>query len=182
MLLGTLNIVNAAEQFQADTEDQKVIASKEEIAEIRLYQPEDKEFIKQQFAKNSKMLIPTTPDYDVDYLLDTNTPHILYKEHSGKVITKVLCYKKQQVGFGSCYMHTDTRGDILFVAIDKKFRGKKLAEIIVKTHMEDLKKLGAKRVELWVVNTNTAAHKLYTRLGFKKSEKNEICTRLFINT
>lgn len=79
-------------------------------------------------------------------------------------------------------MHTDTRGDILFVAIDKKFRGKKLAEIIVKTHMEDLKKLGAKRVELWVVNTNTAAYKLYTRLGFKKSEKNEICTRLFINT
>ena len=94
MLLGTLNTANATEQFQAGTEEPKVIASKEEIAEIRLYQPEDKEFIKQQFAKNSKMLIPTTPDYDVDYLLDTNTPHILYKEHSGKVITKVLCYKK----------------------------------------------------------------------------------------
>lgn len=153
--------------------------------EMREYNPGNKPFITQEIKANREVLIPETPDYDIDFFLDTKTPSPIpyYAQYTGKVIIKVLYYNNQEVGFGSCYMRTKKCGDIIFVAVNENFRGKRLAEIIIKTQIDDLKKQGAQRVELWVVKANEPACKLYTRLGFKEStkDKDELCMRLFKN-
>ncbi len=130
----------------------------------------DKEFIKQQFKENWYLLI-SSPDYDIDHMLDTRSPHKLDIKHLGSLIIKVLYYNNQPAGFGACYMDSKTRGDILFVEVAKEFRGKKLAESIVKTQIEDLKKEGALSVKLATRTDNKSAQKLYLRLGFKETHR-----------
>ncbi len=140
--------------------------------EMREYTEQDKEFIKQQFKENWALLI-SSPDYDIDDMLTTNSPHVDDFKHRGKLITKVLYYNGERAGFGSCYMDTNVRGDILFVEVDKNFRGKRLAETIVNTQVEDLKKLGATTVKLATRTDNFTAQKVYTRLGFTETHRSK---------
>lgn len=173
---GAFYVINKQVQFPARTDStltSTLNINENSAPEMRHYDAQrDKEFIKRQFKENWDMLI-SSPDYSIDDMLDNNSPHQSDIKHRGKLITKVLYYQGQQAGFGSCYMDTDVRGDILFVEVDKNFRGKKLAETIVKTQIEDLKNLGAKTVKLCTRVDNFIAQKLYTRLGFKETHRSK---------
>jgi len=139
--------------------------------EMRPYVAErDKPFIKQQFKENWYLLI-SSPDYDIDQMLDNRSPHPQDIKHIGSLIIKVLYYNDQPAGFGACYMDSTTRGDILFVEVAQEFRGKKLAEAIVKSQLQDLFNAGAHSVKLATRTENERAQKLYTRLGFTETHR-----------
>lgn len=125
-----------------------------------------KGFIKRQFKENWYWLI-SSPDYDVDHMLDTGTPHTYEPQYAGKLKTVVLQDETgTPAGFGSYYMRAPGVGDILFIEVDQNFRGKRYAGKIVEHALDDLKKMGAKVVKMATRTDNLKAQKVYERLGF----------------
>jgi ribosomal protein S18 acetylase RimI-like enzyme len=132
------------------------------------YIPEKhKAFIKEQFKQNWYWLI-SSPDYDVDYMLDTRSPNNYEPNYKGKLSIIMLQEENQLVGFGAYYMKHSFEGAILFIDIDKNFRGKRYAEKLVTYAEQDLKKMGAKIVKLATWIENASSRKLYTRLGYQE--------------
>ena len=87
----------------------------------------------------------------------------------GKLKFKVLRDQSTFVGFTAYYKKTPVTGIILFVAVKPNMRGKRYGEILVKTALEGLKKLGVQEVELVTRTSNHAAQKLYKRSGFHET-------------
>lgn len=86
--------------------------------------------------------------------------------YPGKLKFKVLRDHGTFVGFTAYYKINARVGKILFVAVHPQMRGKRYGEVLVKTALEELKKLGATQVELVTRTSNHAAQKLYKRSGF----------------
>ncbi len=89
--------------------------------------------------------------------------------YPGKLKFKVLRDQGIFVGFTAYYKKTPQVGIILFVAVKPNMRGKRYGEILVKTALEELKKLGVREVELVTRVSNHAAQKLYKRCGFHET-------------
>jgi ribosomal protein S18 acetylase RimI-like enzyme len=86
---------------------------------------------------------------------------------------KVLRDKGLLIGFTAYYKTAPTVGKILFVAVRSDMRGKRYGEVLMNTAMQELRHLGAKRIELTTRVSNTAAQKLYTRIGFKETARDD---------
>lgn len=124
---------------------------------IKDYLPDrDREFILDQFKENWYWLI-SSPDYDIKYALDNRAPNKYEPQLKGKMKIRVLYADGKPAGFSSFYMRNAVQGDILFIEVDKRFRGKGYAVQLVNDVFAELKKMGAK-IAKWV-----------TRPGNKKS-------------
>lgn len=136
---------------------------------IQIYNAKDhKAFIEKQFKENWYWLI-STPEYDIHHMMDTRSPNNYEPKYFGKMKIIVLHEEGRPVGFGTYYMQSAVLGDILFIAVDKDFRGKRYAEKLVNYCIADLKKMGAKVIKLATRVDNKGARKLYDRLKFDET-------------
>lgn len=63
----------------------------------------------------------------------------------------------------------DAAGFIHDVAVEETARGEGVATSLVEAAMAWLRERGAPRVLLWTAEPNAAAHRLFTRLGFRRT-------------
>lgn len=133
---------------------------------IRSYKTkEDEQYIKKEFEDNWYTLI-ANPSYDVDFMLQKKAPNEREPQYFGKMAIKMLYQDSRPIGFITYYMQTSYQGDILFLVIDKNFRGKRYGEKLLNYAFEEMKKEGAKTVKIFTRTENTSAQSLYTRMGF----------------
>lgn len=143
-----------------------VVSQNSSTSGIQIYNAKDhKAFIEKQFKENWYWLI-STPEYDIHHMMDTQSPNNYEPKYFGKMKIIVLHEEGHPVGFGTYYMQSPAIGDILFIAVDKDFRGKRYAEKLVNACIDDLKKMGAKVVKLATRVDNKGARTLYDRMKF----------------
>ena len=145
--------------------------------DIREYNAADyKPFIQKQFRENWYWLI-SSPDYDINDMMDTRSPNKREPKYRGKMEIKILIKNGVPVGFGTYYMRSDVLGEILFIAVDKDHRGNRYAAELVNYAIDQLRKRGAKTVKLVTRVDNPGAQKVYTRLNFKETHR----TKTFVH-
>lgn len=91
----------------------------------------------------------------------------------GQMHIKVLRDKDQFVGFVAYYKKSMSEWRLNFVALDDTFRGRGFAQQLMRYALCDMERMGAKRIELVTRTSNTAAQKLYNRVGFQETYRDE---------
>ena len=84
----------------------------------------------------------------------------------GKLTIKVLREKDKTAGFTAYCKKSFYKGFILYVAVDRVFRGKGYGEKLTRYAMKDLFNMGVGVIELLTRTTNEKARALYEKLGF----------------
>lgn len=127
----------------------------------------EKDFIRRQFKENWSNLI-SSPNYDIEYFLEKRGIYPFQPEYEGTMQIKVLYKDNEMVGFSAYYLKSPSEGSILFIEVDKAYRGKRYAEKLVRYATQDLQRLGADYVRFSTGAHNTSAQKLYDRLGYQR--------------
>jgi ribosomal protein S18 acetylase RimI-like enzyme len=91
----------------------------------------------------------------------------------GSLHIKVLYEECKFAGFIAYYMQNFFVGRILFLDVKPEFRGKGLAQELVRYAVDDLKRLGATMITLVTRTTNHAAQAVYKKVGFTISYEEE---------
>lgn len=91
----------------------------------------------------------------------------------GRLNIKVLRDKGMFVGFTAYFKETPTEGKILFIAIDEQMRGRRYAEVLMRYAIKDLIQKGSMLIRLLTRVDNLSAQKLYVRLGFIETFRDE---------
>lgn len=131
-----------------------------------------KAFIEKQFKENWYWLI-SSPEYDINHMLETLSPNAYSAEHQGKLKIKVLHKNGVPVGFTSYYMETAVKGDLFILGVDKDQRGKGYGSELVRYSEKDLIAMGAKVITLATWVENHSSRKMYIRCGFKETFSDE---------
>lgn len=129
----------------------------------------DRPFIKRLF-KDDWYLLMADPHGDVDFVFSTRSPNPREPKYFGKMDITMLFENGQPVGVVTYYMKTRALAQILFLIVDKNFRGKRYGEKLLNYAFEALRKKGATSVKLFVRSVNKPARKLYERVGFQEDE------------
>ncbi|RTL06867.1 GNAT family N-acetyltransferase [Candidatus Dependentiae bacterium] len=116
--------------------------------------------------------LTTTVDYSPNYMLDFMAPH-KGSFYRGKLHVKVARPDNNFAGFTAFYMHDNKTGMILFLATRPEFRGKGYGKMLIMSAIEELKKMGAKKVNLVTRTTNLPAQHVYVSLGFDEITRDE---------
>jgi ribosomal protein S18 acetylase RimI-like enzyme len=137
---------------------------------IRLYQQADKEFVRAMFAHDWRTMV--SEEYDLDFTLDHATSSQWERKHD--MIMKVMQEDGRVVGYSAVYKKAQFWGRILFIIVDKEYRGKGYAKALV---MDALRYLffdqDCLKVTLLTRQYNTAAQILYEKVGFTVYEDDE---------
>jgi ribosomal protein S18 acetylase RimI-like enzyme len=146
-----------------------VMRDRVEIAQGPIYdynEQRDKEAIKKIFMDNWYWLTvhEQDPAYP-EYIFSTNSPNDWEPQYIGQLHVKVLREGSDLVGFVAYHKLNFYEGKVLFLAIDKRFRGKHYGEQLLRAAIADLRKLGSKQVWLVTRVDNKSAIKLYKRSG-----------------
>ena len=91
----------------------------------------------------------------------------------GRLRIKVLREHDAFVGFTAYYMKTSDLGLLLFLAVNPEFRGKGYGDMLTRYALNDLIRVGAKRIRLVTRTCNIPAQKLYKRVGFKETSRDD---------
>lgn len=126
----------------------------------------DKAAVLDIFKDNLSWLI-TSPDYSVEYMLDTKSSNKEAKNF-GNLTLKVFREDCKTAGFLAYHKKKFYEGFILFVAVDAKYRGKGYAHKLVQEAVKNLKADGCTVVELVTRVLNKPARKVYEGEGFKE--------------
>ncbi len=139
--------------------------------DIRDYNPRtDRSTLIRLFNEN-KYWLTTNEEYDIEHMLDTKSPNDYQPEFKGKLAIKVTRVNGNPVGFVAYYKKKFYEGMILFLAVDKKYRGKSYATKLLKYAINALFKDHALVVRLVTRTNNYAAMKVYERAGMKETER-----------
>lgn len=116
--------------------------------------------------------LTTTTDYSPLYMLDFMAPHkgAFYR---GKLHVQVARPDNIFAGFTAFYMHDTKTGMILFLATRPELRGKGYGKMLIVSAIKELKKMGAKKVNLVTRTTNLPAQRVYVSLGFDEITRDE---------
>ena len=127
------------------------------------------------FSPRSCMLAKTPEEWLPDYFRLEKITDKADQETFCKMLDKVMAdtvyvslyYEDKTVACGSAAIE---HGYALIqnIIVNDNFRGKGYGEKLCRTLLKRAQELGAKHAYLQVVQTNTAAKNLYTKLGFKK--------------
>ena len=132
----------------------------------------DRDFILNIFKDNWYWLVAGyTDDFSHDfaaYRLDNKT-YDSNPANWGKLDIKVYSENNDPKGFVAYYLKKLNIGKILFVAVDKKYRGKGYAEKLVNYAIADLKKKGSRVIRLLTRTDNKASRSLYNKLKFTET-------------
>lgn len=117
----------------------------------------------------------SSPDYSPEFMLKHRTPN-QDLQYMGRLNIKVYWEHDKFVGFTAYYMKTSELGCILFFDINPEFRGKDKghAEKLMRYAIDQLKKMGAHQVELFVRVDNDRAQKFYKRMGFYQTSRSNV--------
>lgn len=91
----------------------------------------------------------------------------------GQMHIKVFRDSNQFAGFVAYYKKFGSEWQLNFIALNDKFRGKGYAQQLMQYAINDMKRMGAKKINLVTRTSNTSAQKLYNRVGFKETYRNE---------
>lgn len=91
----------------------------------------------------------------------------------GQMHIKVLRDNNEFVGFVAYYKKSSTEWKFNFIALEHAFRGKGFAQKLMQYAVDDMKRMGAKKISLVTRTSNIAAQKLYDRMGFKETYRDD---------
>lgn len=112
-------------------------------------------------------LLVASSNYSAEFMLKNRAPSDYEPEYFGKMRIKVLRQDNRVVGFVTYYMQKMYQGHILFLAVDKDYRGKGYAKRLINYALQDLKAMGASYARILTYLKNLPAQKLYGQtLGF----------------
>lgn len=84
----------------------------------------------------------------------------------GSLHIKTLRVGRQLAGFTAYYMETPTKGIVLLLAVEDRFRGNGYGKILVQYAMNSLISKRAECIGIWVSHDNLPAKRIYKELGF----------------
>jgi len=115
--------------------------------------------------------LTANPEQSIEYMLKYRASDESLAS-VGRMNIRVLEDHGKVVGFTTYYMDKPDVGRVLFLAIDKNFRGKRYGEKLLRYAIEDLIRLGATK-KIWLATRveNYPAQALYKRVGFVESGK-----------
>jgi len=129
----------------------------------------DRQAILHQFEQDWGWLVADTPDnysaaYRIDYAAPSKAPGDINR-------MQIDVYHKdgQTVGFVAYYMDTPFKGTILFLSVDRGYRKQGIAQALLAHAVGQLKRRGARVVELITLVNNYAAQRVYERFGFQRT-------------
>lgn len=131
----------------------------------------DKEFIFGAFKQDLYWLVEN-PEFDIDYMLNTNSPNKNPK-YTGKLTMKILLKNCRPIAFTTYYMKSFYEGQIQFLYVDPEYRGKGYVAKLIEHDFEALKKQGAAIIKLVTRTNNLSAIKAYQKFGFKESGRDD---------
>jgi ribosomal protein S18 acetylase RimI-like enzyme len=135
----------------------------------------DLESILKLFQDNWYWLIASLPEYSRDYaeyFFKYRSPN-KNPLYAGRLHIKILRKNNEFIGFTAYYKQNPQVGILLFLAVDSAFRGKGYGDQLARYAVDDLIRLGVKRVQLVTRTVNFAAQKIYKRLGFKEMYRDD---------
>ncbi len=136
-----------------------------EIEEVQY--DRDAQDIKRIMKQDWDLLIESG-DYSVEHMLTKRAPSEYEPEYFGKMRIKVARKDGKVVGFITYYLQQTYQGHILFLAVDKNYRGQGYAQKLVQYALDDLKQMGAVYARLYTKDYNEKAKNLYAnKFGFE---------------
>jgi len=115
------------------------------------------------------------PDYYPDYILKNRSPgeepaRVAYR---GKLKIKVLRENGEIAGFTTYYKENFYTGRIQFVAVSSTFRKKGYGRLLTEYAIRQLFSMGCRKVILLTRIKNHRARRLYERIGFKETSRDD---------
>jgi ribosomal-protein-alanine N-acetyltransferase len=83
----------------------------------------------------------------------------------------VATINEKIIGYCIGIIRNENIGHIISIAVDKDYRRKGVGTLLLKTTINELMKLGAKKFRIEVRESNIIAIKLYEKIGFKEKER-----------
>lgn len=111
------------------------------------------------------------PTYNVDNMIAFRSSEGT-QQSAGELHIKVVRENGMLAGFIAYRVKYSTVGEVIFLAVDEKCRGKGYGEKLLAHAIKDMQEMGAQMVELVTRTNNTAAQKLYTRCSFRELSRN----------
>ncbi len=124
----------------------------------------DKQEILNIFQTEKHWLL-SSDDYDPEFMLKYKAPN-RNPLYLGTAHIKVYLEDGKFAGFSVYHKKTVTEGTILFIAVKKEFRNRGIAKKLTQAAIDDLKRMGFKRVTILTRTQNLPAQAVYTKLGF----------------
>lgn len=118
----------------------------------------------------------STREFDRDYIkwvLTTHSPNEYEPEYEGTMNIDVLRDNGRVAGFVTYYLRSPFVGNILFLEVGKDFRCKGYGYVLVRHAIAALFAKNVQIVQLLTRATNLKAQRLYNRVGFTETTRNE---------
>lgn len=114
-------------------------------------------------------------DYSPEYILDTKSPgkEAYQAQYRGKLQIKVLRKDGKLAGFTTYYKKNFYEGQIQFVAVSPAFRRKGYGQMLTVCAVKGLFAMGCKKASLLTRLNNEKARRIYERLGFKETSRDD---------
>lgn len=125
----------------------------------------DAAFIKQQ-NYNDWYLLHASPEYDLDFMMDTHSPYRWEPRTYGTLSTVVLFEDNKPVGFVNYYTRGKYEGTVFLLSVVDAARGKGYGKILFNYAVNELKKRGVKYIRVSVRKENERAQNVYRKAGF----------------
>jgi len=132
----------------------------------------DEAFIKYAF-KHDHAWLAEDPAFDIDFMMDNKAPNRDHPEYIGKLNIKILFVKGKPAGFTTYYMLNFFEGRIDFIYIHPDFRNKGFGEKLTSYDIDQLFKMDAYIIRMSTRVDNAPAIKIYRRIGFIESSRND---------
>lgn len=89
--------------------------------------------------------------------------------HPGVYLVAIV--EEKIVGYCIGIIRNEDIGHIISIAVDKNYRRRGIGTILLRNTINELMKLGARKIRIEVRESNIAAIKLYEKIGFREKEK-----------
>lgn len=115
-----------------------------------------------------------TPDYSIEHMLTTKSPNTRDPQYHGKLQIHVLRKDDAFIGFTAFYKKNYYLGQVLFIAVEERFRGKRYAQQLLDFAVDELAKQGVTMIHLVTRVDNIRAQALYKRDGFREYNRDDL--------
>ncbi|MCQ5340474.1 MAG: ribosomal protein S18-alanine N-acetyltransferase [Candidatus Methanomethylicia archaeon] len=89
--------------------------------------------------------------------------------HPGVYLVAII--EEKIIGYCIGIIRNEDIGHIISIAVDKNYRRRGIGTILLRNTINELMKLGARKIRIEVRESNIAAIKLYEKIGFREKER-----------
>ncbi|MCQ5337519.1 MAG: ribosomal protein S18-alanine N-acetyltransferase [Candidatus Methanomethylicia archaeon] len=89
--------------------------------------------------------------------------------HPGVYLVAIV--EEKIIGYCIGIIRNGDIGHIISIAVDKNYRRRGIGTILLRNTINELMKLGARKIRIEVRESNIAAIKLYEKIGFREKER-----------